>query len=675
MRKIAFLSTALFIASPITMANELETITVTGQRMPVSYGKQAINTAVISAEEIQLLGATHINESLSRAPGTWISRGNGQEHLTALRSPVLTGAGACGAFLMAQDGIALRAPGFCNINQLFEVNSAQAQRIEVVRGPASALYGSNAVHGLINIITPEANDPLTSSLGFEVGSHGYQRSKLSYSLAGESQQLKVYGQGTSDKGYKDDAGFDQQKLNVIHYFQGSNFDTKTVLAASNINQETAGFVRGDGAYFDDNRRRENPNPEAYRDAKSLRLYSRINLTLDNNSSVQITPYFRSSRMSFLQHFLPWQPVEDNGVHSLGVKAQYQRQFDQLLLTTGLDIDSSKGYLKENQLADFSPSKPAGIHYDYKVDARVIAPFINARWSLSDATHINAGLRYESTQYDYDNQTGTGSACAASVTNCRFTRPADSKDSFSEWSPRISVLHEINDNHVSYLRLASGYRAPQATELYRLQQGQLKTDLNAESIKSIELGFKGQFQSLYYDIAVYSMKKSNVIFQDSDRRNISNGKTRHSGLETTLQYAINTQWQLAMNASIARHRYANSIQISSQDINGNDIDTAPKVIANTRLKWTPDLPVQAELEWVYLGAYYQNPENSQRYPGHSLINARFNWDVSANWRTQLRISNLANRKYAERADFAFGSDRYFIGEPRTIIVGVDYKFNR
>jgi phospholipase/lecithinase/hemolysin len=81
---------SLLLGSTNSLASELETITVSGQRLPDAYGNQAVNTAVISQEELALLGATHIYESLTRAPGTWVNRGNGQEHLTALRSPVLT---------------------------------------------------------------------------------------------------------------------------------------------------------------------------------------------------------------------------------------------------------------------------------------------------------------------------------------------------------------------------------------------------------------------------------------------------------------------------------------------------------------------------------------------------------------------------------------------------------
>ena len=70
------------------------------------------NISWIDDKSLRLIEQQHINQALVRIPRGWISRGNGQEHLTAIRSPVLTGAGGCGAFFIAQDGLSLRAPGF-----------------------------------------------------------------------------------------------------------------------------------------------------------------------------------------------------------------------------------------------------------------------------------------------------------------------------------------------------------------------------------------------------------------------------------------------------------------------------------------------------------------------------------------------------------------------------------
>ncbi|MFT7561711.1 MAG: iron complex outermembrane receptor protein [Flavobacteriales bacterium] len=67
--------------------------------------------------------------------GAWISRGSGQEHLTDLCSPVLSGASGCGSFYMAVDGIEIRVPSFCNVNQLFDANSEQHRRSKSLSGP------------------------------------------------------------------------------------------------------------------------------------------------------------------------------------------------------------------------------------------------------------------------------------------------------------------------------------------------------------------------------------------------------------------------------------------------------------------------------------------------------------------------------------------------------------
>ena len=94
--------------------------------------------SVIDTRTVQDVAATHPSEVLNRVPGVWINRGSGQEHLTAIRSGVYTGSGACGEFALLEDGIPLRPQGFCNINNLFELNLEQAQAVEVWRGPASA---------------------------------------------------------------------------------------------------------------------------------------------------------------------------------------------------------------------------------------------------------------------------------------------------------------------------------------------------------------------------------------------------------------------------------------------------------------------------------------------------------------------------------------------------------
>lgn len=668
--------TFLLLLPPLALqaqTHQLETLTVTGKRLSASKQSLATNTSVVDQQSLKTIGHIHINEALARVPGAWISRGNGQEHLTAIRSPVLTGAGACGAFLIAEDGIALRAPGFCNANQLFEVNSEQAQRIEVVRGPGSALYGSNAEHGIINIMTPDPGIDGLTNFAIEGGPHHYRRASIKHSQQLGAHGFLLYANGAHDGGYKRESGFDQQKVNLVHRYAGTDLAIKSVLSATNLNQETAGFVEGRNAYKDASRKRENPNPEAFRDAQALRFYTRATLQLTENDTLSVTPYLRYTDMQFLQHFVPWQPLEENGQRGVGLQTLYSRERGTWRSSIGLDIDYTEGFLEETQAQAFSPTIPEGTHYDYDVSASVVAPFVETEWSITDATSLSLGVRFEHTNYDYSNALSAGSACAADVEDCRFSRPSDREDSFNEWAPRVGLLHHWSTRHASYAQLARGYRAPQATELYRLQAGQLRSEIDPEQLDSIELGFRGEMENAFYDIAAFAMRKTNFIFQDTERQNISNGETEHYGLEFDLRYRLPVNFELALNGTVARHRYTNSINLTPTNIKGNEIDSAPHHIGAAQLSWNSTHGHRAELEWVHMGSYYQNPENSVRYPGHDLLNARVIYSLNKRWQAIVRVNNLLDQDYAERADFAFGDDRYFVGEPRSIFLGLNAEF--
>jgi iron complex outermembrane receptor protein len=650
----------------------IEQITVTATRTSQNILDVAGNISWLDDESLRLIEQQHINQSLVRIPGAWISRGNGQEHLTAIRSPVLTGSGGCGAFFIAQDGISLRAPGFCNVNQLFDANTEQAYSLEVLRGPASTMYGSNAVHGVINMLTPNPFDTMQSSVSLSLGPHDYTRGMFSLSTTNEQHGFLLYGNVTKDAGYLQNSGYDQQKVNLIHQYQGGKWQIKNVLAVSNLNQETAGFISGFEIYKDASLKKQNPNPEAFRDSQSMRVYSQISYVENDTTSFTITPYIRSTDMQFLQHYLPWQPIEDNSHLSVGVQAQFQKDYDDLSWLSGFDADYTQGQLTETQADDFSPTLPAGIHYDYEVNASVYSPFAQLKWTVTQQLMLSAGVRYEHTKYDYDNRLSAGSACAQGIENCRFTRPEDQIVDYDEWSYQVNANYALTNNHRLYAQYSTGYRTPQVTELFRLQAGQTIAELDAEDVNSIELGLRGKTESIFYDVTLFTMQKDNFIFQDTDRQNISNGETSHRGIELALSY----HWQYfyaSANGTFAKHQYDSNLTLSRINIKDNEIDTAPEHMGSAQLGWRADSGSFIELEWVHQGNYYLNPENSAEYSGHNLLNLRTGWALNETLDIGVRVSNLTDEDYAERADFGFGSYRYFVGESRATYATVRYQY--
>ena len=680
-----FLSVVVMLLLPVisssVQSNTLEeNILVTASRVEENAMKLPLAWSTVNSETLQFIDPIHINEIMQRVPGAWISRGNGQESIIALRSPVLTGAGGCGAFFSAADGISLRAPGFCNVNQLFDTNFEQAGRIEVIRGPATALYGSNAMHGVINVISAAPTEEIDNRLALEAGPYDYYRAKYRYSNTIGKHGISVSANGTTDGGYKDDSDYDQQKATVRHDYAGEHWDVRTVLDAANLNQNTAGFIEGYQAYKDSDLKKRNPNPNAYRDAWSVRLYSAASIALNDTNTLTVTPYLRDNDMEFLQHYLPWQPVEENAHDSLGLRATLQTNTDTLRWINGIDMEYTNASLKETQDEDFSPNQPAGVHYDYQVNATGGAIYSQLRTQSDSPWEIDGGVRLEYTHYDYNNKTADGAPCGPAATACRFYRPSDREDSFTDWSLNAGVSYSLTENHIAYLRLARGFRAPQATELYRLQGGQETANLNSEKIDNIELGLRGDWLgTTRYDVAVYYMHKDDVIFQDANRYNVSGAKTRHYGAELSVDYPINDSWSVGIDANVANHTYDSNIELlgSSGNIQGNDIDTAPKAFGSARLDWDfstlAGRSSRAELEWVYMDSYYLEPQNNHQYDGHSLVNLRITSDLTPRLSAGLRLTNLLDEDYAERADFGFGEYRYFVGQPRGAYVQISYQF--
>jgi iron complex outermembrane receptor protein len=655
-------------------------IVVTADKKDRSSLELIGNTAKIPGERVFTVNHQHVYELGTQAAGTWISRGSGQEHLTAIRSPVLTGPGACGAFLMLEDGIPIRPTGFCNVNQLFEVPTELSQSVEVLRGPANALYGSNGLHGTINFLMPVPTTMPGWNGSGEVGPDNFYRGKLGWGGSlGENDMTFGLLADTYD-GFRDDSGYRQQKgfFRLDRSLASGEFGMG--FSASNLNQETAGFIEGKDAYKDPDLRTTNPDPDAFRDADSQRFF--VRLTPDWQGALSgsdFRVYLRRSEMEFLMHFLPGQPLEKNGQTSGGLIWTVHRDILQdSLLSAGLDLEYMDGFLKQFQEAPGFGPFPQGAQYDYDVSSVMAAPYGQVEIPVSDAWNVMFGLRLEYLRYDYENNMVDGNTQDDGVTpcptpsGCRYNRPADRSDDFLNLAPNIGALWTINPSTVLFTTLSRGFRAPQATELYRLQANQSVADLNSETIDSLELGVRWQTQQYRIETTTFAMKKDNFIFQDANRSNISDGKTNHWGIELQADAQARMGIYGGVAATWARHTYDFDRDSLSDPIqSGNDVDTAPRTLGSVRFGYNV-LRWQTELELVHNGGYYLDAANDHEYEGHNLLNLRAVWRVSDGWSLALRMNNLADTWYADRADFAFGEYRYFPGRGRELFFQFAYQ---
>ncbi|WP_376691286.1 TonB-dependent receptor [Wenzhouxiangella sp. EGI_FJ10409] len=635
-------------------------------------------TGSLGEAEIELVRPTHPSELFSRLPGTWVTRGSGQEHLTAVRSPILSGAGGCGALLILEAGVPIRPPGFCNVNNLFEVNLAQAEAVSVLRGPGGIGHASGGLHGVIDI-TPRSPliDPV-NGVRLEAGSNDYYR--VSGELTGEvgAGAIGVDFAVTDAGSFRVDEGYEHQLATFQHAVPVAGGQWRTIISAARLDQDTAGYILGERAYADPGLRRANLNPEAYRQASAVRVISRREWLDGDGTEHRLSGFARRSRMNFLQHFLPGQPLERNGQVSAGL--QYDRSSPDDAWDWGVDAELFRGDLSQIQdgPAQGPPPvagiRPAGRHYDYVVDGQRLGGYLARRFAFDGGWTLRAGIHADWVRYDYDNRMSVGNLTEdgepCDPGGCLYNRPADRSDDFLEAAPELTLSRSVGASQV-WARLASGFRAPQATELYRLQRGQDVADLESERLDALELGIRGS-GALDWEVVAFYQYKRDYIFRDGEGFNVSDGKSGHRGIELSLRYPITETLVAAARGSYAVHWYRFDRDLGGERIlSGRTVPAAPRRLASADLTWRPNSRFEGQLALEHTGEYWLDAANTRRYGGHTLLHLSSEYALNENWRAGLRVRNLLDRRYAERADFAFGNYRYFPGAGRSFFVSLDW----
>ncbi|HEV2333459.1 MAG TPA: TonB-dependent receptor, partial [Gammaproteobacteria bacterium] len=462
---------------------DLGQVVVTDTGSPVARLRTPDNTVRLDALPLSLIDATHPAQIFASVPGAYVSINGGQESLVSLRSPLLTGVGACGAFLFLEDGLPIQPAGFCDDNALFWLDTEQANAVEVIRGPGSVLYGGNALHGIVNVFTLPADLEPPERVSLEHGSHDYSRLQESLGYWDGTRGFRASANAAHDGGFRMDSGYDQQKLTLRYDSAADAVSQETLLAATNLNQKTAGYIYGQDAYQDESLRDSNPTPGAFRDSQSWLLAQRWQIVLAGGDELDLNPYVRRNSMGFTEHYIPAEPIQRDAQNSVGAELALRSRLSQDTgAIYGLDTEYTHGWLTEFQPSPLTTStpmqdaiRPQGLHYDYTADSRTLAGYVNLMQQWSPSWLFNGGLRLERVQYSYVNLMLAGDTRADGTPcgfgGCLFNRPADRRDEFVNLLPKFGVSWLAAPGETFYANIGRGARAPQTQELYELQSRQ------------------------------------------------------------------------------------------------------------------------------------------------------------------------------------------------------------
>ncbi|HET9983238.1 MAG TPA: TonB-dependent receptor [Longimicrobiales bacterium] len=664
-----------------TEAVALPTVVVTATREVQRLGQTAATIGVVGGAELARTKPTHPAEVLGQIPGVWVSVTGGEGHMTSIRLPQTTNP----MYLFLEDGVPTRSTGFYNHNALYEVNVPQAERIEVLKGPATALYGSDAIGGVINVETRAPSLTPSAEAYLEGGAFGWRRFLGSVGDTRGGDGVRADVNVTHSDGWRSATGYDRQSGTVRWDRRlGATSSLRTVAAVSHVDQQTAGassllradFLRDPEANY---------TPISFRRVLAVRLSSAFEHRTER-SLLSLTPYARYDDMDILPNWsLTYDPTTyDTRNASVGVLAKYRRELPGLgaRVIAGVDVDHSPGRKVERAIQAtrsgqvFSSYVAKDTLYDYDVTFQGISPYAQIDASPTDRLHLTAGLRYDHVGFDYATH-------LAPVQTGKYRRPADASPTYDHLSPKAGITYEAATALNLYALYGHGFRAPSEGQLFRQGQAVSTIDLKPVVADNVEGGARGQlFGRLGYQLAVYRMDVKDDVLSyinaDGTRETVNAGETLHRGVEVGIGSELFAGLRADVAYSRSKHTYESWSPKPGVDYGGHEVEAAPRTKLNARLNWAPRQLDGARLglEWVRIGSFWEDADNTHRYGGHDLLNLRVNAPLGRGLELVGRLDNVTDKRYAETAAFTVArGEELAPGMPRSVFLGLQYRWNR
>ena len=666
-------------------AVSLPDLVVSTSRDAQLASRTPLSVEVIGADEIAEARSHHPADIVNRAPGVYVSNAGGEGHFTAIRQPITTKA----VYAFLEDGVPTRSTGFFNHNGLYEINLPQAGRIEVIKGPGTAIYGSDAVGGVINSFTREPASAPEGELFVEGGSNTYLRALGTASTTGGRHGFRLDANVTSSDGYRDGASYTRQSGTArwdLALSEGAR--VKTIATFSHIDQPGDGggeisaedFAAAPSRVY---------TQVAFRRVLAGRLSSELQLTR-GASSIGATAFARYNELDLLPSWqLSFDPqVWESRHRSIGVLTRFRRALPELgaSVSTGVDVEYSPGSRRETRIAversgnDYLGYSRAEAQYDYDVDFWQASPYAQADVAIAGGLQLNAGLRLDNLGYDYENHLGalaTGS----------HRRPASTSVSFSRLSPKLGAAWEVRPNLSLFASYRAAFRAPSESQLFRQGAAESTVDLEPVKANSFEAGVRTLVGGIVtFEATAYSMRLTDDILTFFDpgtglRLTQNAGATSHRGVEVGFGMAPVPAFRIDASVAYAKHRYDRWQARGGADpidYSGNEMELAPRLFGTARVTLKPDFLADGTfvLEYVRLGSYYMDPANTHEYAGHDLLNVQANLPIYAGLDLVARVSNVTGERYAETSSFnAQQGERFRPGAPRQLFVGAQYRVAR
>jgi iron complex outermembrane receptor protein len=691
---LATLGTTAFAADE----KVLDEMVVSGSRVATKLSETPVAIGVVKEDILKRDKPKTMGEVINRIPGVyWNDLGN-EQHSMGIRQPISTNA----VYQYLEDGIPIRPLGVFNHNSLNEMNLAGSESVEVVKGAASSLYGSNAVGGAVNFLTarPSAKPFASVSARYD-NSAGFKRIDSAasnswgdfglrfshYSSRRDANNWQDYSRGDKDSfSLRGDYGLNNSSLlraTIVH----TDLDAAMTGGLNETDyKKSPGKSINTFTYRKDKTTRANLAWEAETVANGLSTVTLFHRQNDHGQIPSYTLVGCSAAASACQG-----TINNNHVDSLGLDAKHQQEFNWLSsrLIAGFYFDKSDNpYFSSNLRVVRDPISGKNLSYtlansatpkgvrDYATAITNTAFFAQWEFTPMPNARVVIGARSDAINYDFTNKLSpAGSANYGAANESR---------SFSHVSPKIGGTYALSKDSSVYSNISQGFTPPEVSQLYG------KTgipNLAPSTYNNYEFGLRMAFLegALKFDSAVYRLDGRDTIVSYTTAPGLSEnrnaGSTRSQGVELGLNYDTGVI-DARIGTTIATHQFQTYKVSSSLDYSGKEMPQAPSDITTAELGYKPMAGARVALELVHQGDYWMNNANSVRYAGHTLLNLRGSYLVSKELEIWLQARNLTDKRYADSASSSYSGvgayvpdtqNSYTPGAPRSVMLGLTYTF--
>ncbi|MFH1504448.1 MAG: TonB-dependent receptor [Candidatus Omnitrophota bacterium] len=627
---------------------DLEPITITGSRTEKSASDSSCAINVISGKDIEKSSAKDIPSLLENIEGVYVYDASGTGTSSRINMRGFWG-GMSTHQLVLVDGV----PQNSLNHKLVDWNSISldnVEQIEVVKGAASALYGDNAMAGVINIITkrPSLTPKVKASLSY--GTYNTSDVKVLASQSfGELGCLVSASQKLTD-GFRDHSDYSDLHLNgklrwdmkednlefFLGYYQSGKGADSWAITEAQVEQD---------------RRQARPGTENDKsEDKKIEIGLKYNKDLSGLGKLKSIFYFRDRDCnSFGSSTAAREYLNNENTYGLILQHDLTSEIFNLenAFTFGVDLERDEFDYQEYNAANYVRG---AIRSDYNAYREKIGPFIQDEIKLSGPLTLSLGARYDLVKFNFKNQRNSA--------NSR-------KEDLSDISPKVGLVYEYAKDSNLYGNCSFAFRTPTLGQMFTYSSA--NPELDPEEAVNYELGTRYCFNSfLKGNVSLFYTDLDNEIIYDYPSSKYMNyGQTSHSGVEARLDYEIAQGLKTFVNYAYLRAK-------DESKGSSNYLTNIPAHKGNLGISkaWNFGLALEGLLK--YTGSSYLDSANTAKLSPNAAADVKISYNRD-NWAIFLVIENILDREYNSYGHISSGTKYFSPAANRTFTFGVKAEF--